>query len=297
MGKGTLMFGLGATRAGSTWLYRYLADHPDCALPRVKELHYFNALDLGGRAFQLRRMDRIIRQAERDIADAPNARRRAAAEARLRDASALRALLDRGEDPAGYVSLLTDGRDGKLFGDITPAYALLSEARLKMMAGLSDAVKFVYLLRDPVDRLWSNIRLAARHKAERGSRTASATAIRREAHNMTDRFFDRDESGLSARSDYAGILTRLRAAVAPENLYLGFYEQLFSQDSIDRLCAFLGIAPRAADFARAANAADKITLSPEHRAAMSRALAPQYDFVETTLGALPERWSQNRIKV
>jgi hypothetical protein len=59
----TLMFGLGATRAGSTWLYRYLAGHPECALPRVKELHYFSTLDLGGRQRQLKRLDKIAARA------------------------------------------------------------------------------------------------------------------------------------------------------------------------------------------------------------------------------------------
>lgn len=34
--------GIGATRAGSTWLWRNLRSHPELYLPEQKELHYFN---------------------------------------------------------------------------------------------------------------------------------------------------------------------------------------------------------------------------------------------------------------
>lgn len=34
--------GIGAPKAGTTWLYYQLKDHPDLWLPPVKELHYFN---------------------------------------------------------------------------------------------------------------------------------------------------------------------------------------------------------------------------------------------------------------
>ena len=47
MSEATLMFGVGATKAGTSWLYRYLADHPECHLRSIKELHFFDALDTG----------------------------------------------------------------------------------------------------------------------------------------------------------------------------------------------------------------------------------------------------------
>lgn len=296
MSEGTLMFGLGATRAGSTWLYRYLADHPDCALPHVKELHYFDALDLDGRDHQIRRMTRIIAQAEQGRDRAQDPTRRAAAEARLHEARTLRDLMKRDEDTEAYLALLRDGRDGRLFGDITPAYALLSETRLRMMAGLARVVKFVYLLRDPVERLWSNIRLAAGQRAARKHPDPDSGQVEAEASALLNKVLDGGDTGVQARSDYAGVLTRLRAAVASENLFIGFYERLFSQDVIDSLCDFLGIRPMQADFARVANQAHCITLAPDHRAALQRQLAPQYDYVEAHFGALPERWSENRVR-
>ena len=37
--------GIGAPRAGTTWLYSILKTHPDIWLPPLKELHYFDVID------------------------------------------------------------------------------------------------------------------------------------------------------------------------------------------------------------------------------------------------------------
>ena len=47
MTNATLLFGIGAAKAGTTWLYRYLAAHPEVRLPAVKELHYFDTCETG----------------------------------------------------------------------------------------------------------------------------------------------------------------------------------------------------------------------------------------------------------
>lgn len=40
----TLLFGIGAPKAGTSWLHRYLSGHPDCHFPAQKESHYFDRL-------------------------------------------------------------------------------------------------------------------------------------------------------------------------------------------------------------------------------------------------------------
>ena len=39
----TLLFCVGATKAGTSWLFDYLKHHPECHLRSVKELQYFYA--------------------------------------------------------------------------------------------------------------------------------------------------------------------------------------------------------------------------------------------------------------
>jgi len=39
---GTPFFGIGAMRAGTSWLSELLGTHPDCGMPPYKELHFFD---------------------------------------------------------------------------------------------------------------------------------------------------------------------------------------------------------------------------------------------------------------
>ena len=38
----TLVIGIGAQKAGTTWLYRYLRTHPQVGMSPIKELHYWD---------------------------------------------------------------------------------------------------------------------------------------------------------------------------------------------------------------------------------------------------------------
>ena len=40
----TIVIGIGAQKAGSSWLYDYLRSHPQIYLRSTKELHYFNRI-------------------------------------------------------------------------------------------------------------------------------------------------------------------------------------------------------------------------------------------------------------
>ncbi len=291
----TLMFGLGATRAGSTWLYRYLAGHPECALPRVKELHYFSTMDYGGRRRQIKRLDGIAKRAERRHAAAIGDRKAAIGVWR-QDIEGLRHLVSGEENTEAYLRFLQDGRNGRVYGDITPAYSLLSEDRLRMMSGLSERVKFVFMLRDPVDRLWSNICQAARIKADKRGGVASASEVSDIARGLFARWFGGVETALILRSDYKSMLTRISNAIPRESLFVGYYERLFTNKTIAQICAFLGINQHPADFSHESNVSDRIDMAPSDRAKAQRELQGQYEFVERFMeGDLPQRWIENKV--
>lgn len=291
----TLMFGLGATRAGSTWLYRYLAGHPECALPRVKELQYFSTVDFGGKRRQIKRLNGIEKRASRRY-DVAVGDRKTTVGLWREDVSKLRELLSGDEDTNGYLRYLREGRNGRVYGDITPSYALLSEERLSMMAKLSDNVKFVFLLRDPVDRLWSNICQTARLKADRREKNASIAQVTEIARGLFARWLGGIETALIARCDYKAMLTRIGKAVPRDALYVDYYERLFNNDTIARLCAFLGISNHAADFSHESNVSDRIEMAPSDRAKAQRELMGQYDFIDSYMGGdLPQRWIDNRL--
>lgn len=292
MSEAVVMFGLGANKAGSSWLYRYLSAHPDCHLPGLKELHYFDARAFGRQAAERKRIRELRRRLMATL-------RGARPERALRLAERIDELDDwlgvieaEAGDLAAYRGFLRRrAGDARLVGDITPAYALLPEVELARMAGVAAKVRFVYFLRDPVDRLWSNIRMNAARLATGGADVAAA------ALELFDRWADGGEEPVWRRSDYAGTLGRMSAVLNPADVFCGFYETLFSPAAIERLCGFLGISPAPADFDVRVHAGVPVPLDDARQARARALLTPQYDHVRRVMGDLPARWTENMDRI
>lgn len=287
MSEVSLFFGIGATKAGTSWLQFFLERHPQVHLWVHKELHYFDTLDEKNLMWQLDQLceKRMGLRAQMKETEDKETRKRLRFE--VEEIDRWLGVIARGQEaPGAYMAFLKKGRAGKpLVGDITPAYALLSEDRLRMMHGLNPATKFVYLLRDPIERLWSNIRMMAAWGG------GSDKDIADRANWIFDRWVKDKEEALAARCDYVGPLTRLTAAIPEADRYIGFYETLFSMESIRALCRFLGIDVMEAPLDRRVHEGARISLDAGRRAIAAQRLAPQYDFVQTMFGAMPERWS------
>ncbi|WP_099823809.1 sulfotransferase [Oceaniglobus indicus] len=293
MAAPVLCLAVGATKSGTSWLHETLADHPACHLRSIKELHYFDALDND-------RIDAEIRQitARRDeLADrlqtAPIAKAGGLAQ-RIADRDEWLSVLRLGrEDTGAYLDYLHRGGDGcAVVGDVTPAYALLSQERLRTMAGLTPDVRFVYLMRDPVARLWSHVRMMAARRGDDG------TVDPRRARNILKRTLRGEEHEIEVRGDYRAALTKLRAAVPQDKLLCLFYEEIFGGDGMARLCAFLGIDPMAGDTERRVHEGTALDMAAGLREKATTWLAPQYEFVARTMGRnLPQEWLANMARV
>lgn len=290
MSDAPIIFGVGAAKAGTSWLHRYLSDHPECHFRSFKELHYFDALEKG-------RIDSEIEgvKARRAgfLGDLPTAtgarlenRRR-----QIADSDDWLDVLRRGEDPAAYLGYVTAGAEGRLAGDITPAYALLPEPRLRQMASLTSNVRFVYLLRDPVERLWSHVRMIAARRAAKDGRSEGR------ALHILHRVLKGRESEIEARGDYRGALARLDRAIAPERLLVMVFERLMTRPGVIDLCRFLGIRPIAPDFNRRVHASPSEEMPAEARTLARGWLADQYETVAERLGGMPAGWDHALQKV
>lgn len=289
-GDMTLLFGVGATKAGTSWLYRYIDSHPDCHTRSIKELHFFDALDENRVAGQLDQLNRRRARLERRQGGGTTLDALHRAE-QMADLDEYARVLKSGKD-ADYLSYLEQGRgDCRLVADVTPSYALLSVDRLRHMAALLPDVRFVYLLRDPVARLWSHVRMLAKRRTGEGADIAGNAAI------VLDRVLAGKEDHVVARGDYRAALTKLREAVDPRKLFVAFYEELFSDRAIRELCGFLGISEQPARLDRRVHEGVHVELRPDQRARAAAFLAPQYDFVKADLGRLPAEWVANRVEV
>ena len=286
----TVLFCVGATKAGTSWFYHHLAQHPDCHLRTIKELHYFDMLETG----KFARYQKMLAAQDAGLA-AMAAKRghKADLDVRHQDLADWLAVVDRQrEDIPAYLTYLTDGSMGRaVVADITPAYALLPEVRLRQMASIAADVRFVYLLRDPVARLWSQARMLAMRAV------TNATDFPAKAIAQMSQILDGIAAGKKDREDYVGALTRLSAAVPPQRLMVMFQDEMMTPPGLARLSGFLGIASRPANFARRVLEGAPLALAADLHERARAVLRPQYDFVARQFPNLPESWHQNMCEV
>ena len=274
---------IGAAKAGTSWLYRQLWAHPEVHLRSIKELHFFDALEAG-------QVDRELAKHKQEqsglLARLASDGRKPTAEQsqRLQDRADWMDVLEFDATEAAYLDYLHHGA-GKaaVVGDLTPAYALLSQDRFSRMAKMAADVRFIYLLRDPVERLWSHIRMIAARRDTDGVVSA------RRAGKIFDRVLSGEEDQIVKRSDYAGTLQKLAAAVPGPKLCVDVFEDLVAGEGFARVCAFLGIAPMVPDL-RPVHVGQRFDMSAEQREKARTWLAPQYDAAEQALGRLPDAW-------
>lgn len=292
-GQPTYLVGLGATKAGTSWLYDQLAGHPDCHFRTIKELHYFDTAHGGAWDGAIRATNAKIARLTDLMAAQPETnqdyRRRHLAD--LTDW--LSVLRSRMLDLPAYLSYLAQGMAAgtRLVGEITPSYALLPGPRLAEVQAMAPDVRFVYLMRDPVDRLWSHVRMIA-------ARAAPLKEVRHGYALDLLRALCRGETageaaGIVARGDYRAALSRMAQALDPSRLLVLFQEALIQPAGLDPLTDFLGLRRMVADFARKVHEGVSMALPARDRAMARAFLAPQYDFVGARFGHLPPRWRDN----
>ncbi|WP_435167382.1 sulfotransferase [Falsirhodobacter sp. 1013] len=272
----TLVLGMGAAKAGTSWLFDQLAGHRDCHLRGIKELHYFTTALDGRWSSQVRRIEERVARSEGPL---------------RADLSDWLAVLRQGRlNLRAYGGYLCKGRDGqKIVADFTPAYGLLPQRALSRLARLPD-VKMIYLLRDPVERLWSNVRMEAARTA-RWPGTVGVLARRAMEKALAGR-------GPSwTRSDYAGALGRLDRAIGPDRLHVMFYEEMTQPQALARLAAFLGIGPLSVNAGQRVNGGVAVWLPSSMRVRAGMALRPQYEYVRQRFGRVPAAWHGSMVGV
>lgn len=285
----TVLIGLGATKSGTTWLYHYLAEHPQCHVRSRKELRYFDNLEPAALEKERQKVSRKAEELGQRAETAKGAMRH---RVRRRFDDALDWLLVLNEDDDkdrdhAYFSFLKAGRAGKpVVADITPSYGIQSQVTYRRMMKVSEDVRFLYLMRDPVARLWSHVRMNA-EKAKKGG------SFEKRCADLLQSAIDGNLPEMRARGDYATVLER--APALPEGKFLAlFYEDIFDGEGLRKLCDFAGLDYVPTDLSVRHHEGKSLKMTPEQEKAAFQALAPQYEAVQRHMGTLPRKW-QDRI--
>jgi hypothetical protein len=223
--QGPDFIGIGAQKAGTTWLYENLREQASIWLPPVKELHYFsqkypNPL-IEPRETLPHPMD-LVSKYKLPMRDAS-----------LKNYLWLKRYYQLENTDQWYLSLFSERfTAGRLSGDITPAYSTLSKQGIQAVKGLVHRDTRVFIiLRDPVERAWSSLKMLYRW---RGIDVAS-----REQQTIIN---DLQRPGITLRTKYTMIIDAWQAEFG-EHFKVFLYRDL-EDDALGfyhNILAFLGI--------------------------------------------------------
>lgn len=218
--KPIFILGVGAQRAGTTFLHRFLNAQPGIRLSAPKELHVFD--------------DHFITRHKRGgIPARPNIE---SAKNRKNDAYTV--------GPERRHSMVLDLReyldhfreltqDAFWTGDLTPEYCMLSRQHYEEVRALLEPhfdVRVIFIMRDPIDRI-----LSARLRAQN-----SGEGEHPDRQSPSQRLLeDYRKPGQVRRTSYETIIGNLESAFGSERCFFGFYEDLFDDEDFSGLMAFL----------------------------------------------------------
>ena len=230
--EATFLLGVGAQKAGTSWLHDQLQRRSDADFGFLKEYHVFDALELERFAgFRPKRPSPLKWRTWR----------------RAR-------FIARPERYFDYFAARLKPPRIRLTGDITPSYAGLSaESYQRIQQGFAQRgvkTRAVFIMRDPVERFLSQQRMQLRkrglltpaHEIEHLNK-ASLKLLKRE----------------SPRNDYPATLDALRGGLAESEIFIGLYETLFTAATHRELCRYLGIPEQIPDVNQRVNASQATT--------------------------------------
>lgn len=240
---------LGAQKAGTTALYHFLGQHDDLFLPGLKEPHFFSYVGTEARPTGPGRDSMIVR------------------------------------DPETYAALFASARRGQLRGEASPSYLYVPRAAHEIHRRAPD-VRMVAILRQPVDRAYSNYLHAVR--AGREDAGSFEEAIDREPQRIRE--------GWGPLWHYLGKgfydeqIARFHDLFARDALLVILHEDLKADPvaTIQRVFRHLGVDDGFAPDVHAVHNASRVPRGP-----LARALARGYAAVP---GHVRERLVPHRLR-
>lgn len=252
---------IGAQKAGTSWLNSQLERHPNVWLPAVKELHFFDHLYRPeNRSWTTKHIQRgATRMLQYHL-------RAQAKDGKDVDWGYLQYLARVCCDPmfteGWYRACFKRARAAaRLRGDITPEYSTIPPEGIAHVLRLLDKPKVIYIIRDPVSRALSQLRM----NAERQGADPDLMQWKRMAKHPD----------IDTRGDYLNYIPRWKQALPADDLLLLPYGDIRTDPLglLRRVEAFLGLPPGE-------------TYRPDEQVHVSR----RYDIPQPLVDILRERY-------
>lgn len=242
------ILGVGCQKGGTTWVHSQLEKSKSVDMGFTKEYHVFDALYVPEcKAYMENKFKRL-----RSL---PLTKSGLNGKSQL--LTHLNFYLDQ-ESYFDYFDYLWHRGQGEIttVGDITPTYSgLPKEAFKEIKSGLEERgfkVKVIFLMRDPIERCWSMVRMQRR-------KDKSGHWIGR-YENEQDHLRAVYKSKYSEiRTQYEKTIKNLEEVFDENDIFYSFYEKLFQNDTLSNLKDFLDIPDFHPDILETVNVSRKRT--------------------------------------
>jgi hypothetical protein len=148
---------IGAQKAGTTWIDAQLRQHPSVWMPPMKEVHFFDYLYRED--FRKWITWHLNTTLKRELLKSVEAGKKKAM-----DWKRIKYLSELATNPKRfsvewYKDIFAFAPKGAVCGEITPEYSTIGEAGISHMRELIPDVKIIYVIRDPISRAWSQLKM------------------------------------------------------------------------------------------------------------------------------------------
>lgn len=228
--------GIGMERAGTSWLFTQIAAHPDIWVPPLKEIHFFDVIDPKAKylthRYSYHLKSRIKQKAAplMDMQFRPEFYKNSFLQYLLWDFYFFTGKFD-----INWYKRLFHPRftEGKVCGEITPAYSNLTPQTIAAILNLNPDMKFILMVRNPIRRIWSGLVHHFRHVEGRDFDKVSE-------QEMLDFL---KHSAAQNRSDLTSILETWEGHVSSKNLLIQPFEDIADRPEtlIKNTYEFLGV--------------------------------------------------------
>lgn len=261
------------------------------AAKSVKQLLEGVGLERPGRdRVKIKRLDKLLRrmQSDRDGLNSSRARqgKRPLGDGDLEFLRKVKTLQEPVKNIEKYAGLF-ESKGDLLTGDITPGYSQLPENIIQAISRHFPALKIVLLLRDPIDRSWSQLNMQLRKRKLKEEATSDWDGVRA---SLTS-------AGISARSYPSDVWRRWSRFFPPERFRYFFFDDL-CRDPVgfrSRILEFLGADPTKAsgDLSEGHNRKTnfrKVDMTPEIREHMIQFFREELLACERDFGDSAREW-------
>ena len=234
--QGVFLLGVGAQKAGTSWLHQQLGARLDTDFGFLKEYHIFDALYHPEYACFKPKQPKPWKwrtwQRNRFI--------------------------DNPERYFDYFAKKLSRKKIYLTGDITPSYACLTAKTYQFIRNgfnrRNILIRSVFFMRDPIERFLSQHRMQLRKmgklKPEYESDYLRDASIKLPMRNCL-------------RSNYPSTIDALKDGLNIDEIFIGLYETMFLPSEHNRLCNFLQIREQESNMTKRVNSSPATTVVPE----------------------------------